>query len=489
MAKSVTLIGEGNYPFMGGGVSTWCHSICTEISDVDFSVFSFTADVVAPIYELPKNVVSVKQVPLWSVEEPIELLRYNEKYFDRVLKKERTKSSVIRNQFIPLFDQFIKAIFSKEDDAEYLLELLVQLYTYFTKYDYKESMYSIEVWDHYKGVVSNISEDDTYISKVKISDIVTSLRWIYRFLLPITIDLDKTDINHVTISGFPFLPVIIAKHKHNTPVVLTEHGVFMRERLINLSSSPMSYFLKLFLINFSKIITRLAYNSCDVIVSVNTYNLKWAEMYGADPKKFKVIYNGVDEERFVPKPKPNKHKDTKVVVAAARIFELKDILTMIRSCAEVKKEIPNLKYIVYGNNDAVPEYTVKCENLIKELGLEDCFILAGLNTDPPSIFVEGDISILTSISEGFPYTIIESMSCGVPVVSTDVGGVKEAIEHGVDGFVCKPKDYKGIAEKVILLLKDDELRKEMARKSREKVVNNFTIKVVKDAYSELYKSL
>ncbi|NIJ45461.1 glycosyltransferase involved in cell wall biosynthesis [Wenyingzhuangia heitensis] len=489
MRKSVMLVGEGNYPFMGGGVSTWCHSICTEVSEVDFSILSFTADVSLPIYELPKNVISVKQVPLWSVEEPIELLRYNEKYFDRVLKKERTKSSVVRNQFIPLFDQFIKAIFSKEEDTEYLLELLIQLYTYFKKYDYKDSMYSIEVWDHYKGVVGNVAEDDTYISKVKISDIVTSLRWIYRFLLPITVDLDKTDINHVTISGFPFLPVIIAKHKYKTPIVLTEHGVFMRERLINLSASPMSYFLKSFLINFSELVTKMAYKSADVVVSVNTYNLKWAQMYGADPKKCKVIYNGVDENKFVPKPKPLKHKDTKVVVAAARIFELKDILTMIRSCAEVKKEIPNVKYIVYGNKDAVPEYTTKCEELIIELELEEYFILAGLNTDPPSIFVEGDISILTSISEGFPYTIIESMSCGVPVVATDVGGVKEAIDDGVDGFVCKPKDYKAIAEKVIILLKNEDLRKEMAQKSREKVVNNFTIEVVRKAYSELYKSL
>lgn len=95
---------------------------------------------------------------------------------------------------------------------------------------------------------------------------------------------------------------------------------------------------------------------------------------------------------------------------------------------------------------------------------------------------------MTSISEGFPYTVIESMSCGIPVVSTDVGGVKEALDEDC-GFTCKPKDAEEIGEKVLRLLRDEQLRKEMARNSREKVLNNFTLDKFIGDYETVYKDI
>ncbi|NVK85823.1 MAG: glycosyltransferase, partial [Cytophagia bacterium] len=181
-------------------------------------------------------------------------------------------------------------------------------------------------------------------------------------------------------------------------------------------------------------------------------------------------------------------KDIPTVVAAARIFELKDVLTMIRSCAVVREKIPNVQYLVYGDKNAVPEYTKKCEDLIKELKLENNFFLKGFHSEPHLIFSEGDISILTSISEGFPFTVLESMSCGVPVVATDVGGVAEAID-AVSGFVCKPRDPKAIGERVIQLLTDQELRESMSRKGRQRVIDNFTLDIFIDAYERVYEEV
>jgi glycosyltransferase involved in cell wall biosynthesis len=87
------------------------------------------------------------------------------------------------------------------------------------------------------------------------------------------------------------------------------------------------------------------------------------------------------------------------------------------------------------------------------LDLEDNFFLAGYHDKPHQLFCEGDISILTSISEGFPYTVLESMSCGIPVVATDVGGVTEALEKC--GFICKPKDFEALGQSVVTLLQDE----------------------------------
>ena len=103
------------------------------------------------------------------------------------------------------------------------------------------------------------------------------------------------------------------------------------------------------------------------------------------------------------------------------------------------------------------------------------------------VFNEGDISILTSISEGFPYTVIESMSCQRPVVATDVGGIKDALEGC--GILCKPRDPRAIADGVIKLLSDTNLRIELGKKSREKVLLNFTTKRSVDSYYDSYLKL
>jgi len=173
------------------------------------------------------------------------------------------------------------------------------------------------------------------------------------------------------------------------------------------------------------------------------------------------------------------------VVAAARIFELKDILTMIKACAVTVKKIPEVKFLIYGDDQAVPEYTKECLDLIEELKLKENFKLMGTRSDSHLIFPEGDLSILTSISEGFPYTVIESMSCGVPVVATDVGGVNEALDEN-SGFVCKPKDYEEIGKRVIELLQNEELRFKMGAHARKRVVENFTLKNFIEQYEEVY---
>ncbi len=211
-------------------------------------------------------------------------------------------------------------------------------------------------------------------------------------------------------------------------------------------------------------------------------------MYGANPNKIRVIHNGIDHLKFVPRPKPTHLIGIPTVVALARIFELKDILTMIRSCRVVKEKIPTIQFRIYGENDAVPEYTVKCRTLISELGLEENFLLLGPNPKPETVFCEGDISILTSISEGFPYTILESLSCGIPVVSTDVGGVAEALTPDC-GILCKPKNEEQIGQAVLKLLNDSALREKMAVEARKRVESFFTIEKFVGQYQEVYDAL
>ena len=470
----VMLILEGTYPYNGGGVSTWAHMLCNQVKNVNYTLYSVNADFEAKSkYDLSDNVKNVIQVPLWSPLEPQELLSYGKKYFKNVNSKEQEDEKEIEEIFIPIFERLLENIYNDKVDAEDVDDTIFDMWQFFQKHDYKKTMKSSAVWNSFcKTVSAVIAKDNHY--EATLYDFTVGLRWIYRFLIPISIDVPKVDISHLTLSGFPVIPALVLKYKYGTPIIATEHGVFIRERLIAINSSEYSFFLKNLLIKFSECITKLVYYKADLILSVNKFNMLWEKKYGANPNKIEVIYNGIDHELFVPKAKPEHLQGIPTVVAAARIFELKDIITMIRSCEVVKREIPNVKYLVYGDNNAVPEYTLECMNLIKELGIEDNFSLAGYHEKPHELFCEGDISILTSISEGFPYTVLESMSCGIPVVSTDVGGVTEALDDKC-GFICKPKDHESIGKSVITLLQNEELRKQMGAYARTKVIDNFTI--------------
>lgn len=484
----VMLILEGTYPFNGGGVSTWAHMLCNDVKNANFTLYSINADFESKSkYKLSDNVTNVIQVPMWSPLEPQEMIDYGKKYFKIISIKEKNDLEKINEIFIPIFQDLLRHIFSNTRDVRAFDETMKKMWRYFQKHDYKKTMKSESVWRTFCYMVSELNGDDEN-EKVTLFDLTSGMRWIYRFLIPLSINVPRVDVSHLTLSGFPVIPALVLKYKYGTPMVVTEHGVFIRERLLAINSSEYSFFLKKMLIKFSECVTELVYYKADKILSVNKFNMKWEKLYGADPNKIEVIYNGIDHQLFKPLPKPSHLKDIPTVVAAARIFDLKDIITMIKSCAVAQKQIPNIQYLVYGDNNAVPEYTAECERLIDELGIRANFKLAGYHSKPHELFCEGDISILTSISEGFPYTVLESMSCGIPVVATDVGGVTEALDENC-GFICKPKDYVEIGNSVVTLLKDKALRERMGEYAREKVIRNFTIDKFIHAYENVYEQV
>ncbi len=481
----VLLILEGTYPYNGGGVATWAHMLCNQIKNVDYTLYSINADFEKKSkYQLSKSVKSVIQVPLWSPLEPQELLSYGKKYYNQVAKKIQEDHNVISSSFIPIFEQFVDLIFQENASVVAIDETIYNLWEFFQNHDYKKTMKTQVVWNSFCKTVSEIIQKDNHCSAT-LYDFTVAMRWLYRFLIPISIDVPKADISHLTISGFPVLPALILKYKYGTPIIATEHGVFIRERLIAINASEYSFFLKNFLIKFSETITKLVYYKADIILSVNKFNMIWEKKYGANPNKIEVIYNGIDSELFQPREKPTHLQGIPTVVAAARIFELKDIITMIKSCGVAKRFIPNIKYLVYGDANAVPEYSDECRKLIAELELEDNFILAGYHEKPHELFCEGDISILTSISEGFPYTVLESMSCGIPVVATDVGGVCEALDETC-GRLCKPRDHEDIGRNVVALLRNENLRKQLGAAARKRVIEEFSIEKFIHEYEQAY---
>lgn len=489
---SVLLETEGTYPYAGGGVSTWCDILSKELSQIDFYIYAITGTPVNKLkYSVPKNVLKIQQIPLWGSAEPSEHILPDIPFSNIYLRKKQTTENVVEKDFLPLFKSLIKQILDPIAQPVFLADVFHKMYRYFLKFDYKETFRSKVVWKMFKQEVLafyqeklNDSGDDVIPT---VFDMTTAMRWLYFYLMGIHAPVPKTDITHATIAGFCGLASIISKLEYKTPMVVTDHGVFIREKYIAISNAEFSFFAKKFLMNLSTLVSKLCYLYADQVSPVANFNIRWEKHFGANKAKIKTIYNGIDPAIFVPKNKPEKSKGRPTVVAAAHIFPLKDIETMIRSCAVVRREIQDVKFIVYGSLDVAPDYANKCQGLIKELNLEKNFELGGFHNKPTEIYNEGDISALSSISEGFPYTVLESMACSRPVVATDVGGVKEALEGF--GIVVKPRDAESFGAGVIKLLKDHELRQYLGRLAREQVILKFKISDSIDQYFEAYQKL
>jgi len=480
---------EGTYPYSGGGVSTWAHILCSKLrEEINFIILALTGmPYVKSQYELSQNIKSIIHIPQWGTAEPISYIDRHTPFSEHIQRKSRTDQKVIRTIFMPLFRDLIRHVLDPFKPAKTSGELIYGFWKYYQVFDYKTTLSSPLVWSEFKQQLNSYRSAGPSEEEPKMIDVTFGMRWIYHFMLPLAVPLPKVSATHSSLAGFPAIASIAAKYEYGTPMVLTDHGVYIRERLVNVSQTRMSYFSKKLLLDLATFITRTVYHYADIIAPVTSVHKKWEVEFGGGEEQIRAIYNGVDTDKFIPRPKPEHLRDTPTVVAAAHLFELKDIETMIRCCDFARREIPNIRFILYGSLNVDREYVRKCKLLVQELGVGSHFKIGGFHNAPHELFCEGDISILTSISEGFPYTVIEAMSCGRPVVATDVGGVSEAI--GDCGIVCKPRDARSLAEGVLRLLRDDSLRKRLGSNARRRVREHYTIDEPVNHYLTVYQRL
>jgi glycosyltransferase involved in cell wall biosynthesis len=231
-------------------------------------------------------------------------------------------------------------------------------------------------------------------------------------------------------------------------------------------------------------VSKLNYYFADQILPVCNYNKRWELCFDAKEEKINVIYNGIDTERFRSIIVDRDVRPT--VVMIARIDQLKDIETYIFTCNEVKKKFENILFKLYGPK-VDEEYYEKCVALVSELQLTENFIFCGLTSTPEVANNEGDIVLLTSISEAFPFSVIEGMACEKLIISSDVGGTSEVLDGY--GFIVKPKDYMGFAEKTIYALENPRLCAEIGIDARQKILSGFRTEDMVENYRSTYYNL
>lgn len=476
---SVLFCTEGTYPFVEGGVGTWCDIICRELPQVDFTLYAVTgAPEVSLKFEPPVNARRIIHIPLWGTQDPAEHLNAGVPYAEIRRRRRATTDDVVEESFLPLFRRFLRGMQDPSTDVRDHGVTIYELWKFFRDRDWKRAWHSRGA---YEALAEHVGEDAT------VADVSTALHWLTNFLLPLAAPVPESDLVHTTIAGFAGLPGIVAKHRDGTPFLVTEHGVFVRERYIAVSASDLTPFAKRFLMELTSFVARLNYAHADVVAPVVRFNRRWELPLGVEPGRIEPIYNGIDPGLFVPKPKPAATAGGPVAVAAARVFPLKDIETMIRASGVARDLVPGIRFFVYGSLDADIPYVERCRALIAELSLEDTFEFRGFHAKPAELYTEGDVCVLSSISEAFPYTVLEAMACARPVIGTDVGGVREALEGF--GIVVPPADPEAFGRAVAQLFDDDEFRRELGRRAREEVLAKYRTSDSVNAYWDVYRRL
>ncbi len=209
--------------------------------------------------------------------------------------------------------------------------------------------------------------------------------------------------------------------------------------------------------------------------------------------KVAVIPNGVDTSRFQPNLKSRSEvrkdlglaTDTPLVGIVAALRPEKNHALFLNAARKVIGEIPRAHFVIVGDG---PERT-NIENTIAALNLGKNVSLLGTRSDTPSLLAAMDVFALTSHNEASPVSILEALSCGVPVVSTRVGSVAESVHDQRNGFTVEPGDIIALAERIQYLLENKETAKRMGNVGREHVQLRGSLETMVRMYEHLIHSI
>jgi glycosyltransferase involved in cell wall biosynthesis len=475
---SVLLTTDGTYPCYKGGVSVWCDQLVRQLPDVDFRVFAIgysPSD--KPVFPMPENVVETQLLSLWGTEEPGPA---QANFSTKLLRRLNTTPEQIQSDFIDPFESMLRCVM-EGGHPERMAEALLQFRRYFAANDYARTMSSREVWEVFLKVCRQRPEPFT------LAEAMRCIRWLQRYLAVTAADIPETDIVHASMAGLAGVPGVLNKLEYGSSFLITEHGIYLRELYLSLGRMRESTGCRRFLYAFFDSIARMNYHYADSVSSLCEFNRQWQIRMGAKAERIQIIPNGVDPTLFYPKPDVEE-RPAPVVLTMARIYSLKGIEHLIRAARLVLDVEPNVIFRILGEvGDR--EYHAYCLKLVEEFGIAKS-IEWGQTSNPAPAYQQADIFCLPSISEAMPFSVLEAMFSGCPVVATNVGGVAEML--GNTGLVVAPRRPGDMARALLSFLSGDgakAFRRDLASKARLRASSFYTIEKCSERFRETYERL
>ena len=455
----VCLILEGSYPYITGGVSSWMHQLITALPDIDFSLFTISPSLDQPLrYELPPNVKEHKDIDIGE--------RFRSK------RKPNKKKELLKE--IEQIHRIMEA--HSVPSLDIMMELMPDEY-----YLYSDALRSKTGWRMITE--SNRSKNPVY----PFSDYFWAWKASHDMLFTVLgTSLPKADIYHAVSTGYAGLAATAAKIREKKPYLLTEHGLYHKEREMEIRRvSFIKGYQRDMWINIYNSLSRLSYRYADLIISLFEYNrLKQIEL-GAPEKKTMVIPNGIDTQNF--DIERQKKSNGFHVGLVGRVVPIKDIKTFISMAKILADLIPGSVFHCIGPTDEDPEYYEDCKILVNSLKLSKQFHFTG-RADVREYYAFLDVLLLTSVREAKPLVILEAYCARVPVVSTRVGNVPELLDYD-ERFLSPPKDPEKLAEGVRYIHDNPEEIANLVKKNKDKVHRFYDRHDLHNNYREIYRDL
>lgn len=231
---------------------------------------------------------------------------------------------------------------------------------------------------------------------------------------------------------------------------------------------------------------RMALKHFDAVAAVSDAVAEQLLAYGVPAEKIRTIANGIDVSAF---EQSSPHSAiswnaNKVIGMVARLDMQKGFEYLLQAVRNLR-ETNEFTVVIVGDG---PDRKV-IEDLVKQYGLESSVILAGQQSDMPSIYAAIDIFVLPSLNEGLPMTILEAMAASKPVIATRVGAIPNVIHDGENGLLVNPQDSKGLQDALARLLRDPNLCRHLGEKGHQWVSQNYTSEAMALKYRQLYEDV
>ncbi|MBB5147661.1 N-acetyl-alpha-D-glucosaminyl L-malate synthase BshA [Ureibacillus thermosphaericus] len=236
---------------------------------------------------------------------------------------------------------------------------------------------------------------------------------------------------------------------------------------------------------------RYGIEKSDIVTAVsNALKQQTYDIIGTN-KEIETIYNFVDESVFKPIEKATLLKqqygirdDEKVIIHCSNFRKIKNLPDIVETFIEIRKQLP-AKLLLVG--DGPEKHRVMVQ--VKESPYKDDILFLGKQENVEELFSISDLKLLLSEKESFGLVLLEAMACGVPGIGTNVGGIPEVIEHGVNGYVVELGDVQQAAAYAIELLSDENKHEEFKLNAIQTVQTKFHEEPIIDQYEELYYRL
>ena len=216
------------------------------------------------------------------------------------------------------------------------------------------------------------------------------------------------------------------------------------------------------------------------IVCVSECDRNIAIKAGIESDRLITVHNGMKDISTIPRATPSEDNPVKILMVA-RFGAQKDHLSLI----EAFKNISGAELILVGDGSSEQEM----KTLVARLDLAEKVKFLGLRKDVPEIMAQAQVYALISHWEGLPRTIIEAMRAGLPVVASDVGGVRELVDDGETGYVIPRSDRKSLADKLTKLVADAQLRAKMGELGRQKYDSQFKFQYMYEKTFNTYQEI